>query len=487
MTQTNTSSFSTTSLGRNPILRTDSYKASHWLQYPPGTTTVYSYVEARGGQFSHSVMFGLQAWLREYLAHPVTRENVEEATELFAAHGEPFNRDGWMRLIEKHGGHFPVRIRAVQEGSVVPIKNALLTIENTDPEFFWLTSFLETELLRAIWYPTTVATLSAAAKATIKRYLEATSDDAAGQIGFKLHDFGGRGVSSLESAALGGLAHLVNFMGTDTVIALQAGRRYYDEPMAGFSIPAAEHSTITSWGRDHERDAYRNMIRQFGKSGAIFAVVSDSYDIFNACEHIWGEDLKAEVIASGATLVVRPDSGEPAEVVLKVARILDAKFGSTINSKGYRVLNHVRIIQGDGVNLRSLRECLSNLFHNGYSADNIAFGMGGGLLQQVNRDTMQWAMKCSAMQIKGEWHNVYKSPIGDVGKASKRGRIEPFALKDGSVVTIDPNQTAVPEGATSLLHTIYENGKLLQQTSFANVRERAAVAPERLVSDWMAL
>jgi nicotinamide phosphoribosyltransferase len=174
MTQTNTTS--TTSLGRNPILRTDSYKASHWLQYPPGTTTVYSYVEARGGQFSHSVMFGLQAWLREYLAHPVTRENVEEATELFAAHGEPFNRDGWMRLIEKHGGHFPVRIRAVQEGSVVPIKNALLTIENTDPEFFWLTSFLETELLRAIWYPTTVATLSAAAKATIKRYLEATSN-----------------------------------------------------------------------------------------------------------------------------------------------------------------------------------------------------------------------------------------------------------------------------------------------------------------------
>jgi nicotinamide phosphoribosyltransferase len=313
-----------------------------------------------------------------------------------------------MRLIEKHGGYLPVRIRAVPEGSVVPVHNVLATIENTDPEFFWITSFLETELLRAIWYPTTVATLSGAAKATLLRYLEATCDDPQGQIGFKLHDFGARGVSSLESAGLGGMAHLVNFMGTDTIVALVAARRYYDCEMAGFSIPAAEHSTITGWGRDKESSAYRNMVEQFGKPGAVFAVVSDSYDIFNACDRIWGTELKNLVVQSGATLVVRPDSGDPAETVLKVAQILAARFGTTTNAKGYRVLNNVRIIQGDGINLDSLRLCLSNLFHNGFSAENIAFGMGGGLLQQVNRDTMQWAMKCSAMQVEGLWRDVFQ-------------------------------------------------------------------------------
>ena len=423
------------SLGSNLLLRTDSYKVSHWMQYPPGTQTVFSYIESRGGLFSHSLFFGLQAYLREYLQTPVTRDDVDEAAALMAVHGEPFNREGWLRLIEKHGGLMPVRIRAVPEGSVLPVHNVLATIENTDPEFFWVTSFLETELLRAIWYPTTVATVSAAAKTTLLRYLEATCDDPQGQIAFKLHDFGARGVSSLESAALGGMAHLVNFMGTDTLSALLAARRYYDCDVAGFSIPAAEHSTITGWGREHEADAYRNMVAQFGKPGAIFAVVSDSYDIFNACARLWGDALREEVIRSGATLVVRPDSGDPAETTLKVAQILAERFGTTTNAKGFRVLNNVRIIQGDGVTLDSLRLCLSNFFHNGFSAENIAFGMGGGLLQQVNRDTMQWAMKCSAMQVDGEWRDVYKAPVGDTSKTSKKGRLVLASSVDGEVRT----------------------------------------------------
>ncbi|WP_218510147.1 nicotinate phosphoribosyltransferase [Variovorax sp. dw_308] len=474
------SNFSPSSLGSNLLLRTDSYKASHWMQYPPGTQTVFSYIESRGGAFSHSLFFGLQAYLREYLSTPVTVDDVDEATAIMAAHGEPFNRAGWLRLVEKHGGRMPVRIRAVPEGSVVPVHNVLATIENTDPEFFWLTSYLETELLRAIWYPTTVATLSAAAKATLLRYLEATCDDPHGQIPFKLHDFGARGVSSLESAALGGLAHLVNFMGTDTVIALVAGRRYYDCDMAGFSIPAAEHSTITGWGRDRESDAYRNMVTQFGKPGALFAVVSDSYDIFNACDRIWGTELKELVVQSGATLVVRPDSGDPAETVLKVADILAARFGTATNSKGFRVLNNVRIIQGDGINLDSLRLCLSNLYHNGFSAENIAFGMGGGLLQQVNRDTMQWAMKCSAMQVDGEWRDVWKSPVGDLGKASKKGRLTLVQDTRGNEQTRRIDEVA--EGQPELLETVFENGEILRQTTFDAVRARAAAGVGQVIT-----
>lgn len=467
------------SLGTNLLLRTDSYKVSHWLQYPPGTQTVFSYIESRGGAFSHSLFFGLQAYLREYLSTPVTVADVDEAAALMAVHGEPFNRAGWMRLIEKHGGYMPVRIRAVPEGSLVPVHNVLATIENTDPEFFWITSFLETELLRAIWYPTTVATLSGAAKATLLRYLEATCDDPQGQIAFKLHDFGARGVSSLESAALGGMAHLINFRGTDTLSALVAARRYYDCDVAGFSIPAAEHSTITGWGRDQESQAYRNMVEQFGKPGAVFAVVSDSYDIFNACDRLWGTELKDLVVQSGATLVVRPDSGDPAETVLKVAQILAARFGTTTNAKGYRVLNHVRIIQGDGINLDALRLCLSNLFHNGFSAENIAFGMGGGLLQQVNRDTMQWAMKCSAMQVEGEWRDVFKAPVGDPAKASKKGRLTLVRDAEGRMQTV--RAEAMQSGQQELLDTVFENGAILKRTSFEAVRERAAQAALSLV------
>ena len=255
------------SLASNLLLRTDSYKASHWLQYPPNTSRVFSYIESRGGPFTHSVFFGLQAFLAEYLSAPITSPQIAHAAAFYKIHGEPFNETGWHALISKHNGRLPLRIRAVPEGEVVPVSNVLVTVENTDPEFYWLTSYLETELLRGVWYPTTVATLSAHAKKTIRRYLEATCDNPEAELPFKLHDFGARGVSSLEAAALGGMAHLVNFMGSDTVTGVLAANQYYDCDMAGYSIPAAEHSTITGWGRENEAQAYDNMITQFGKPG----------------------------------------------------------------------------------------------------------------------------------------------------------------------------------------------------------------------------
>jgi nicotinamide phosphoribosyltransferase len=186
---------------------------------------------------------------------------VDEARDLLAAHGEPFNEAGWRHLVRRHGGRLPLKIRAVPEGSLIPTGNVLMTVRSTDPQAFWLVSYVETLLLR-VWYPITVATQSWAIKRTIADYLRATSDDPEGQLPFKLHDFGARGVSSEESAGLGGMAHLVNFLGSDTLSGVRYARRYYDEPMAAYSIPAAEHSTITSWGRDREVDAYRNLLRQ---------------------------------------------------------------------------------------------------------------------------------------------------------------------------------------------------------------------------------
>jgi nicotinamide phosphoribosyltransferase len=469
-----------TPLGNNLLLRTDSYKVSHWMQYPPGTQTVYSYIESRGGIFSHSLFFGLQAYLREYLQTPVTLADVEEAAALMAVHGEPFNRDGWLRLIEKHGGLMPVRIRAVPEGSVTPVHNVLATIENTDPEFFWVTSFLETELLRAIWYPTTVATLSAAARTTLLRYLEATCDDPQGQIAFRLHDFGARGVSSLESAALGGMAHLVNFMGTDTLAALVAARRYYDCDVAGFSIPAAEHSTITGWGRDHEVRCVQQHDRPVRQARRDLRGGERQLRHLQCLRAHLGRRAEGEGGGLGFDAGGAARLGRPGRDDAEGGADPGGAFRHDDEREGLRVLNNVRIIQGDGVNLDSLRLCLSNFFHNGFSTENISFGMGGGLLQQVNRDTMQWAMKCSAMQVNGEWRDVYKSPVGDVSKASKKGRLALVRGSGGVEATV--REETLSSGQVDLLQTVFENGRIVESTSFETIRARAAEGVNQFIT-----
>ncbi|MFC4158832.1 nicotinate phosphoribosyltransferase [Chitinimonas lacunae] len=458
-------------LPANPILNTDSYKTSHWLQYPPGTDAMLSYVESRGGRFDRLLWFGLQAILKEYLAQPISRAHIEEAEEVLRLHGVPFNRSGFDYLIERHGGHWPVEIRALPEGTVAPTGVPLLTIASTDPAAFWAVSYLETLLMR-VWYPTTVATQSWHARRLIQRYLDKTADSAE-SLPFKLHDFGARGVSSYESAALGGMAHLVNFLGTDTLAALVAARRYYDAgPACAYSIPAAEHSTITSWGPQGEVDAYRNMLERFAKPGAVVAVVSDSYDIFHAVEKLWGGELRQQVIDSGATLVVRPDSGDPATIVSQVVQRLDAAFGSTVNSKGFKLLNHVRVIQGDGVNLNSMELILGGLSARGYSTDNVAFGMGGALLQQLDRDTQRFAMKCCAVRVNGSWREVFKAPVTDPGKRSKAGLLTTYRLADGSLQW--GLQGQVPAGAEEALLPVWRHGELLLEQNFAQIRQRAA-------------
>lgn len=455
----------------NIILNSDSYKYSQFNQYPPKTTVVYSYIESRGGVYDATVFFGLQAFIKEYLTGPVvTTDMIDEAEALITAHGEPFNREGWEYIVREHGGNLPVIIKAVPEGTVVGTRNVLATIENTDPACFWLTSFLETALLRAIWYPTTVATNSYENKKLILDYLEKTGDPTT--IDFKLHDFGARGVSSLESAGIGGAAHLVNFMGTDTVEALLFARRYYSADMAGFSVPAMEHSTVTSWGRENEVASYRNMVKQNGKPGGIVSAVSDSYDIFKACE-LWGTELKQDILDSGATLVVRPDSGDPAVVVKQCLQILEKYFGSTRNAKGFKVLNNVRVLQGDGINHASIRSILYTITLAGYSADNVVFGQGGALLQIVNRDDQKFAMKCSAALVNGEWVDVYKDPIHDKGKQSKKGKLALIPTPDGfTTIRKDAEQFYISK---DVLETVFENGVLIRDMTFDEVRANATI------------
>lgn len=445
------------------LVNTDSYKVSMWKQYPEGTEYVYSYIESRGGVYDNTLLFGVQAFIKEYLLTPITQEEIDFADMFWTAHGEPFNREGWEYILKQHGGKLPVRIKSAPEGLVIPTKNVLATIENTDPKCWWLTTWIETALLRAIWYPTTVATQSWTIKQLLKSYLEKSGDPAG--LSFKLHDFGARGVSSNESAMLGGMAHLVNFMGTDTAVSIIGANRYYGAGLGAtaFSIPAAEHSTITSWLRDGELSAYRNMVKQFGKPGAILAVVSDSYNIYEAC-YKW-VSIKDEVIASGATVVIRPDSGDPVEVLPKMLRILGEGYGFTVNAKGFKVLNNVRIIWGDGINYQSidaiLRRCVDL---DAWSADNFAFGMGGALLQIVNRDTQKFAMKASAARVNGVWVDVFKDPITDSGKVSKKGRVTLYKDRDGRYYT------GVEDWMEPVLQTVFEDGALVKEITFDEVR-----------------
>lgn len=462
----------------NLILRADSYKYSHFKQYPPGTTEVSAYIEARaGGRFENVTFFGLQAFLEEYLFYYQTDHfDVMQAKDIITEHGLPFNTDDWKAIVEDHDGHLPIEIQALPEGMTVPVGTPLVQVRNTDPRFPWLSTFIETQLLRAVWYPSTVATLSRHAKEIIYAGLLRSSEDPNGQIPFKLHDFGARGCTSSEQAELGGMAHLVNFMGSDTVEGLMAARRYYGAKMPAFSIPAAEHSTITSWGKDRESGAYLNMVEQFGGKDKIYAVVSDSYDLDNAVEKIWGETLKNNVLLKGGTLVVRPDSGDPVMTPVRVIEKLGEKFGYTFNKKGYKVLHpSVRVIQGDGMNLQTIRFLVEHVTMSGWSIDNIAFGMGGGLLQQVTRDDLRFAMKANEIVVDGVTRPVSKNPSTDPTKSSKAGR--QAVIQVGSDI-LTQREDAGPvwkmDAKCNLLKPVWRNGKFLRKHTFDEVRARAA-------------
>ena len=451
---------------KNIILLSDSYKCSHAHQYPKGTEVVYSYFESRGGDFPEVTFFGLQYFIQEYLEGiVVSPKRIEEAADILPAHFGPgfeFPRERWEYIYNEHGGRLPVKIKAVREGTAVGTHNVMLTIENTDPKCWWLTNYLET-LLVQVWYPSTVASNSKACRDIIQHYLEKTGDPAG--IDFKLHDFGYRGSTSPESAGIGGCSHLVSFMGTDTLAATILARNHYSCNMAGFSIPASEHSTITSWGRENEVDAFKNMLELYPTG--LVACVSDSFDIYKACSDLWGKELREQILNRDGTLVVRPDSGDPVTVLLKCLELLGKAFGYTTNAKGYKVLDpHVRIIQGDGIDRKAIEDILKAITNEGWSADNLAFGSGGSLLQRHHRDTCRFAFKCSWVQVNGEGRDVYKDPITSKGKKSKPGRL--------SLVKTDDGYITVPEteaGDNDCLEEVFKNGYLKRSQTLDEIRE----------------
>lgn len=449
---------------------TDSYKIGHYKMYPKGTQVVHSYFESRkGARFNNTVFFGLQYLLKEYLQGvQVTKEKIEEGKYLIDRHLGPgvFNEAGWNHILDVHGGMLPVWIKAVPEGTPIPTDNVLMTVENSDKECWWLTNFLET-LLSHVWASSTVATLSREIKIVCKHYLEQTSTNIEA-LNFMLHDFGYRGVSSVESAGICGAAHLVNFMGTDTIRAIEYAMDYYNSDVCAFSVPATEHSIMTSLGPQGEMDLVGDLLNNYPKG--ILSIVIDSYDY----EEFIKETHKrygSQIFNRDGKVVFRPDSGEPVSTTLRVQDLVGECFGSYANGKGYRVLNgHVGTLWGDGIEYLDVRNILHAMKEAGWSAENIVFGMGAGLLQKVNRDVQRFAFKCSAQKRNGEWYDIYKKPR-DVSKMSKKGRLGLRRImgSHGAGFITEPNVLPIDD----FMEDVFFNGEIIKEYDFSEVRENA--------------
>lgn len=444
----------------NILLHTDGYKLSMFLQYPENTTKVFSYGASRGSKYTDKVLYlGLQYYIKANLTNPITHKDIDEAKDFVSAYGVPFNEAGWRHIVNKHNGALPVRIRSLGEGTIVPTGTVLYTVENTDPDCHWLVTYLETAILRSVWYMTTVATNSNLLKNIIKEGLEVSSDDPDGEVMYRLHDFGSRGTESHESAMMGGLAHIVNFSGSDTLEGIVAAMKYYDAPVSAHGIIASEHSTMTIFTRNGEMDAYRNMVNQFAKEGSVFACVIDSYNQYDAARMIATSGLLDEVKAKGAHITLRPDSGVATEVPIKIIEILMEEVGYEVNTKGYKVLpSHVRVIQGDGLNKHTLKELIDNLHAAGLSLSNLFFGMGSGLLQEVKRDDLKFAQKCSAAMVNGVWRDVYKDPIDAPDKKSLRGRLTVIRNIETGEYRNHVTDNVIPQGWEDVMVIVYENG-----------------------------
>ena len=473
----------------NRILMADSYKYSHPKQYPEMTVSMYDYAEARSGKvYALTAFVGLQGILQEYFTTPISETEVEEAKQYADAHGIDFEYDGWMYIATELDGEIPVEIKAMPEGSIVPVKNVLFTVESTDPKVFWVASWMETFLMK-VWYPSNIATRSYYVRKMLEEYADKTQDNPF--VAYSYHNFGDRGSSSVESASIGGYAHLTQFMGTDNFHSLKYTYENYEteREAIGHSIPATEHSSTTSWGKENEMEMIMNHLEK-NKGKDIIAAVCDSYDYFKCIDKITDPDGEfQEKINSDEypVFVMRPDSGDPKDIVPKTLNVMEAnKVPFTVNEKGFKVFNKMRIIWGDGINMDTMKVMLDIMVDRGYSTENIAFGSGGWLMQQHDRDTQGWAVKCSSITVDdgspidngdgtSSWESnlrrvdVFKDPITAPNKKSKRGRVTTLRKPDGTLYTANLNDPR-PEEDKVALDLVFKNGKMRKTYTLAEVR-----------------
>ena len=479
----------------NTLLISDAYKQSHRVQYPEGTTLVYSNWTPRSDKHAMTekgvVVFGIQAfllklnkWFNEDFfgrdLHDVEEEFLDEYNNFFGEYPDTSH------LEDLHGlGYLPISVKALPEGSICPIGVPMLTIVNTKPEFFWITNFLETIMSTELWQPMTSATIAKEYKDIAMEWSDKTCDDN-NHIPFQCHDFSMRGMAGLESAMASGAGHLTSFVGTDTIPAVAYVDKYYngDNGLVGTSIPATEHSVMSMGTMEDEIGTFKRLITETYPNGLI-SIVSDTWDLWKVCTE-YLPALKKEITARDGKVIIRPDSGDPVDIICGthpwksdintlprnkgVIELLWDTFGGTVNEKGYKVLDsRIGAIYGDSITLERFTQMCNRLEGKGFASSNIVVGVGSYTYQYNTRDTYSFAMKATYGEVDGIGRAIYKDPITDDGtKKSLKGLLQVGLFNSKYTVK---DECTWEEEKDSFLELVYLNGKFVKTWTFKQIRD----------------
>lgn len=478
----------------NPLLLTDFYKVGHPFQYPEKTQFVYSNLTPRKSRIlgvESMVFFGLQYFMMEYL--------VSRFNEGFFGRDLDAVLDEYKRRVKTSlgsdlpsydhiadlwkVGFLPVKIKALPEGSLVPMRVPCLTVVNTHEDFFWVTNFLETLLSSVLWQPCTSATIAREYRKVLNKAALETGMSSE-FVQWQGHDFSFRGMSSPESAITSGMGHLLSFTGTDSIPAIDALEQYYganaDNELIGGSVPATEHSVMCSGGKCDELSTFKRLITETYPSG-IVSIVSDTWDLWKVCTK-YLPSLKNEIMARNGKVVIRPDSGDPVKIICGdpegvtreersgVVGLLWDAFGGTKTSTGHRLLDsHIGTIYGDSITIQRAKEIADRLATNGF-ASQVVYGIGSYTYQHNTRDTFGTAMKATMVTIDGKHIPIFKDPVTDDGtKKSATGLL--CVRKGPNGYTLEDNATFATE-SESELKTVFENGSITKFTTLSEIRER---------------
>jgi nicotinamide phosphoribosyltransferase len=481
----------------NPLLLTDGYKTGHHQQYPKGTTLVYSNFTPRSNKYAPKgcdqvVSFGQQmvmkqiheAFQNEFFSKPKDEVCQEMKRELSMYLTTVYDVSHFEALHDL--GYLPIHVKAITEGTLVPIKVPVLTIYNTHPDFYWVTNYLETILSNLLWKPMTSATIAHQYRKVLTKWQEKTDAERDWFIDWQGHDFSMRGMDSVEAVISSGVAHLTSFMGSDSLPAIYGARKFYgaEGPVAG-SVNATEHSVMCAGGKEDEVETFRRLLETYPTG--ILSVVSDTWDLWKVCtEHL--VTLKEEILARDGKLVIRPDSGDPVDIICGtrdkidrdwqgtpeqkgVIELLWDVFGGTVNEQGYKVLDpHIGAIYGDSITIDRAEEICKRLEAKGFASTNIVLGVGSFTYQFNTRDTFGFAMKATYVEVDGEAREIFKDPITDDGtKKSATGLLHVTKVMNDYVL-IDKVTWGEEEGGE--LQTIYKDGNTFNKTTLNQIRKR---------------
>lgn len=484
----------------NPLHQIDFYKAGHIYQYPKGTTLVHSNLTARSSKLANVknpenqvVFFGLQHFIDKFLRKSFYYDFFCESKEVVVGHYERRMRNalGEGVIDTKHIealhdlGYLPIKIRALPEGTLAPIGVPLLTIENTHPDFFWLTNYLETVMSSYLWKPIVSATTAYQYRKLMNKYCEETGGDPS-FVQFQGHDFSFRGMSNPEDAALSGAAHLLSFVGTDTVPAIDLLEIHYladsDTELVGCSVPATEHSVMCMGGKESEIETFQRLINQVYPKG-IVSIVSDTWDFWKVVTE-YTVILKNDIMTREGKVVLRPDSGDPVKIICGdpeaaidspeykgAVQCLWDIFGGTTTEKGFKVLDsHIGLIYGDSITYERAEAILEGLKAKGFASTNIVLGIGSFTYQHVTRDTYGLAVKSTYGEINGEPQIIFKDPKTDSGiKKSAKGYLS-VANYEGQLCLVEDEQR---HDENMAMQVVYNNGtRGIQFQSLSSIRER---------------